>query len=131
MHVWFMLEMTNLTTGMRSAMRPGRRFLPLRRPISGGGRFTAYQLTLSQNLCGATSATDQRHRQTMYHGIEYCTVSGTYEPGTASSPRRSGGSRKYGRWIALHAIIRQLLRTCRFIRWLYMLPLEKVLIVAL
>src|SRR5258707_9785537 len=116
---------------MQSSMRQGRRFFLTQEPISGGGRLGAYRSTLCQNLCGAISVTDQRNRQAMCHGIRCFTVSGTYEPETASLPRRSSGGCKSERWIALHAIIRQLLRTCRFFRWLYMLPLEKVLIVAL
>jgi len=129
MHDWYMLEMTNSLIGMRSAMRPERRFFLTQEPISGGGRLDAYRSTLCQNLCGAIYATDQRNRQAMCPGRRCFTVSGTCELETANLPRHLDGSRKYGRWIALHAITRQLLRVCRSVRWLYMLLFEKVLVV--
>jgi hypothetical protein len=59
-------------------------------------------------------------------------VSGTYEPETVSLPGRLDGRRKYGRWIALHVITRQLLRGCRSIRWwLDILLTQKTLVVSL
>ncbi len=129
MHDWYMLEMTNFLTTLKSETRREKPFLPMQRQISNGDRLGAYRSTFCQSLCGAISAPDQKHRQAMCHGIRCCTVSGTCEPETANSPRRLDGGRKYGRWSALHAIISLSLRTCRGIRWLYMLLLEKVLVV--
>lgn len=117
MHDWYMLEMTNSLTGTKSGTRLERPFLLLRRRISSGDRLGVYRSTLCQSLCDVISATGQRNRQAMCHGIRCFTVSGTYEPETVSSPGRLDGSRKYGRWIALHAITRQLLKVCRGIRW--------------
>jgi hypothetical protein len=132
MHDWSMLEMTNSLTGMKNGTKLEMPFLHLQRPISGGGRLDVYRSTLYQSLCGVISATGQKHRQAMCHGIRCFTVSGTCEPETASLPRRFDGSRKSGRWIALHAIIRQLLKTCRlFWWWLDILLTKKPLIVSL